>query len=294
MRFLLRTLLTIWLVVTISFVALRLLPGNAIDAQLAGSGLPEEVISARKAAVGLDKPVPLQYLHFLANVLRGELGSSLYDGRTVQEAIWQNLPPTAGLAGLSLLFALLIGVGLGVVGGVRLGMLSRLSRLLTNASFAIPFYWTATLALFLFTLVWIRQYGQTLLPALVLGFHSAGAIARVIQVEIQQNRAAAFIITAQAKGLPNPLISWRHLLRISLLPAITVAGLQAGILFSGTVITESIFSRPGLGQLLLTAVLERDYPIVQGVVLLIAIFYITINTAARWFTVLIDPRLSAL
>ncbi|MCA9915817.1 MAG: ABC transporter permease, partial [Anaerolineae bacterium] len=108
------------------------------------------------------------------------------------------------------------------------------------------------------------------------------------------NRAAAFLITAQAKGLPNYLITWRHLLRISLLPAITVAALQAGILFSGTVITESIFSRPGLGQLLLSAVLERDYPIVQGVVLLIALLYITINAVARWLIVFIDPRLSIL
>ncbi len=294
MHFLLRTLFTIWLAVTISFVALRLLPGNAIDAQLAGSGLPEEVVEARKAAVGLDDPLLLQYIHFMTNMVRGDLGSSLYDGRTVQEAILQNLLPTVQLAGSSFVFALLIGVGLGVLGGLQLRVLSRAAQVLTNMSFAIPFYWTATLALFLFALSWMQQYGQTLLPALVLGFHSAGAIARVIQVEIQQNRAAAFIITAQAKGLPNHTITWRHLLRVSLLPAITVAGLQAGILFSGTVITESIFSRPGLGQLLLTAVLERDYPVVQGVVLLIAVLYITVNVASRWLVVMADPRLSTL
>jgi len=292
MSFLLRAIFTIWLALTVSFVALRILPGNAIDAQLAGSGLPEETIEARRATLGVDNPLLEQYGEFLVNLLRGDLGSSLYDGRTVQEAIWQNLLPTAQLAGLSFALSLLIGVGLGVLGGLQVESLSDVARFLTNISFAVPVIWTASLALFLFIVAWVQQYGQLLIPALVLGFHSAGAIARVIQVEMQQNRNASFVLTARAKGLQERLVIWRHLLRVSLLPAISIAGLQAGILFSGTVITESIFSRPGLGQLLLTATLERDYPIVQGVVLLIAVLYITINAIARWITVLVDPRLS--
>ncbi len=292
MLLILRAVLTIWLALTVTFFGLRILPGNAIDAQLAGSGLPEETIADRKTSLGLTSPISQQYIDFLLGILGGELGTSLYDGRTVQEAIWQNMQPTAQLASLAFGFALCIGVGLGILGGLRLTIISPLARFLTSTSFAIPVFWTATLALFLFSLAWVQRFGQTFVPALVLGFHSAGAIARVIQVEMLDNHTADFMLTARAKGLQETVVIWRHLLRISLIPAIAVAGLQAGILFSGTVITENIFSRPGLGQLLLTATLERDYPIVQGVVLLIAVLYVVINVAAQWLTTLVDPRLS--
>ncbi len=283
-------IVTIWIAITLAFFALRLLPGNAIDAQLQGSGLPQATIDARKASLGYDDSLLVQYFNYLFDFVQGKWGQSLYTGQTVQEAISSRLPSTVTLAGYSIMLAIILGIGLGVVAGIST-KLSFLAQLIIDSSLGIPIYVTATILLFIIASRIGNIQGGVLLPMLALGFHTSGAIARIIETNLINIQQAPFIQTAKAKGLRDSYIIFSHMLRLALLPAISVIALQAGILFSGTVITESIFSRAGLGLLLLDATVQRDYPIVQGVVVLTAITYIVFNAIADIFTQILDPRL---
>lgn len=285
-------LITIWLAVTLAFFALRLLPGNAIEAQLSGSGQPPEVVAERKAAYGLDKPLVVQYVSFLARLMRGDLGKSLYGGQTVTEILIQRFPPTLTLAGLSMVIAILLGLLLGIGGGLEMAIASPFLRLITDLSFGVPVYWTGTVTLFVLG-AWLGGvHGNVMLPVMVLGFHASGAIARVVQVNVRDAYHADFVRTARSKGLPERTVILRHVLRVGLIPVITIIALQSGILFSGTVITETIFLRPGIGQLLLDATLQRNYPVVQGVVIVVAVIYVIFNRFADIATRIFDPRIA--
>lgn len=285
-------LLTMFLAVTLAFFALRLLPGNAIDAQLQGAGLPPETIAARKASLGFDKPLHIQYINYLIGLVSGDWGQSLYEGQTVLEIIQSRLPQTVSLATFSLLLAILLGITLGLLSGLQT-IFSPIARILIDLSLGIPVYFTATLLLFIVAARIGGIQRGLILPVLALGFHTSGAIARIIETNLKSIWQSAFIQTARAKGLPESAITHRHILKLALLPAIPVIGLQAGILFSGTVITETIFGRAGLGLLLLDATLERDYPVVQGIVVLAAIFYLALNKIANLTVHLLDPRLTS-
>lgn len=284
-------LMTIWLAITLAFFALRLLPGNVIDAQLHGSGLPQATIDARKASLGFDKPLIIQYVNYIIGLPFGNWGQSLYTGQTVGEALSNRLPSTLSLASISMVLAIILGVMLGIFSGIP-SKITQVSRLIIDLSLGIPIYFTATILLFVVAARVGGLQSGLFLPVMALGFHTSGAIARVIETNLSAVQQAPFIQTAKAKGLPRKVIIYRHMLRIVLLPTIPVMALQAGILFSGTVITEVIFGRAGLGLLLLDATLQQDYPIVQGVVVLTAITYIIFNTLADILTQLLDPRLS--
>ncbi len=286
-----RGLLTIWLALTIAFIGLRLLPGNAISAQLQGSGLPQTTIDARVAAIGYNQPIVNQYGHYLMGILTGDWGQSLYTGQTVSEAMSNRLSSTANLAFYSISLAIILGIILGFLAGLP-NAIRWLAQLLVNLSLSIPIYVTATILL----LVIAARIGGTqqnlLLPVITLGFHSSGAIARVIATNIQQVQQSDYIRTAYAKGLPTNAILRRHMLPLVIIPTISIIGLQSGILLSGAVITETIFGRAGLGLLLLDATLQRDYPIVQGIVALAALIYVIINQLADTLIMFIDPRLN--
>ena len=286
----LSALFTLWLTLTLTFFALRLLPGSAVDAQFAQSGASQTVIDQRREALGLDKSIPAQYRAFLVDLSRGHLGDSLYSGQTVTAMMRQRLPGTLELATWSLLLAIGLGVSWGILAGLRTGYLSQIARLLIDLSVSLPVYWTGTLVLFVLVAA-LGGQRQLIWPVLVLGFHTAGAIARLLETEVHQITDAPFVRTARAKGLPERLILFRHILRPTLAPVLQVIALQTGILLSGTVITETLFSRPGLGLMLWNATLERDYPVVQGIIILIATFYITLNALADILAQLIDPRM---
>lgn len=290
-RRVLSMLITIWLAITLAFFALHLLPSNVIDTQLQGSGLPQAVIDARKASLGYDKPIILQYINYLGDFLLGDWGQSLYTGQTVAEAINNRLQSTTILASYSIVLSIFLGIIFGITAGIK-SKISFLARFIIDLSIGIPIYVTATVLLFLVASRIGNIQGGLLLPMIALGFHTSGAIARIIETNLQDIQIASFIQTARAKGLTNTVIIYRHMLKIALLPTIPIIALQAGVLFSGTVIIETIFSRAGLGLLLLDATLQRDYPIVQGIVVLIVIIYIVINTLADILTQLLDPRLS--
>jgi peptide/nickel transport system permease protein len=291
MKALLGFLLSLGLAATLAFFALRFLPGNALDAQLQGSGLSQEAIQTRKALLGWDKPLLWQYANFLWGLVRGDLGISLYSGQTVAEMIGSRLPNTLSLASLGMLLSIGLGLGLGFASNLT-NLFRPLFRLIVDLSLAIPVYLTATLALFLLAPYLSGIQNNLLLPVIVLGFHGSGAIARIIASTVKDLESAPFILSARAKGLDESYIRRVHLLKLALLPAIPVIGTQTGILFSGTVLTESIFGRAGLGVLLLDAVLQRNYPVVQGVVILSAAIYLFSNSLADILIYWLDPRIS--
>lgn len=292
-------LFTVWLAVTLVFFALRLLPGDAVQAQLIQSGASAEVIAARRAQQGLDAPWPVQYGRYWLRFVQGDLGYSLFDGQAVTDLIFQRLGPTLHLAGGALLAGCVLGLSLGIVGGIN-SFFSPAARIIINVALSTPIYWTGTLAIWLFAVQMglLPSAGEDglpglILPVAVLGFHTSGGIGRAVETSVRENLNADFVRTARSKGLPEALVLRRHVLRVGLLPVITVIALQTGFLLGGAVITESLFVRPGLGRLLLDSTLQQDYPVVQGITALTAAAYTLLNMAADILYAWFDPRIAA-
>lgn len=297
---LVRALFTAWLALTLVFVALRILPGDALEAQLVGTGASEAQIAERRAALGLDQPVGVQYLQMLGGLLRGDLGRSLISGRPVTDMIAEQFGATAALAA----GALIVGVGVGLILGASAALAgARIVRLLAAGLIALllsaPVYWTGTLAIYLFSvgLRWLPSGGDgadmrfLILPWGVLGLALAGSVARLAADGLRGVRAADFIRTARGKGLYPRLIMWRHMLRAAAGPLVALIALQTGFLLGGAVVTEMLFVRRGVGQVLLNAINTRDYPVVQGVVMLSAILYSAAQALGDMAAAALDPRL---
>jgi peptide/nickel transport system permease protein len=296
LRRLLYFLLVIWVTATLTFFLLRALPGDALGAQLAQSGAGPEMIDTVRAQMGLDAPLVMQYAHFLAGLVRGDLGYSLLDGQPVNQMISQQLPPTALLALSAVFLASVLGIALGTLGALD-SPASSAARVLITLSISTPIYWTGTLAIIVFAVMlgWLPSTGtgrleHLILPVGVLSFHTMGGIARVVQANVATMRMAPFVQAARGRGLPEGYITRQHILRVGLLPVITVIALQAGFLLSGAVITESLFVRPGLGRLLLRSAMLQDYPVVQGIVIFSAVVYTALNMIAAVVQRLVDPR----
>ncbi len=276
-----RLILVVWVAVTLTFFALRLLPGDAVDMQLAQSGASQDAISDVRARLGLDVPPLEQYLRYMAGLLRGDLGASLTSGLPVAEMIGQRLPATIVLALSASALATVAGVVVGVVAAYG----NTLARLLIDLAIGTPIYWTGTLALVAFT----TRPGW--LPVVILAFHTMGGLAQMIAVNVREIKDSAYVTAARGKGLPETLILRRHVLRVALLPVLTVGALQTGFLLGGTVITESLFVRSGIGRLLLDSTLRQDYPVVQGIVVLAALVYASLTALADWTHHWLDPRI---
>lgn len=298
LRRLIGGVVVLWAAATLAFLGGRLVPGDPAAALLAPGAPPEEV-EARRRALGLDRPLSAQYIGFMAGLARGDLGRSWFSGQSVSAALGEALGPTATLALAAMVVAVITGVGLGAIGAIGRGAwVEGVSLLLATLSLSAPVYWTGTLAIALFSvrLGWLPPTGagglrHLLLPALVLGLASAGAIARLVYTQLIAALQAPYIITAQAKGLPRHLILLRHALRNALIPTVTVLGLQFGFLLGGAVLTERVFSRPGLGRLVVQAILQHDLPVVQGAVILGAALYTLVNLLTDLSYGWLDPRL---
>lgn len=276
---------SVWLALTLAFFLLRLLPGDAIQAQGIQAGLSSSAIEDRRQALGLHRPATEQYLHYLAQLGGGDLGVSLVTGESIKALLLTRGISTLKLAFGALFFAIGIGVFLGGVGGLSYHLLlSKIVRWLIDFLIAAPIYLTGTIGVMS---GWIVGFWGAMV---VLGLYAAAPLANTLSIALLSDSQQGHTVTAQAKGLPESIIFWRHRLRVVFHTLISVLTVQIGFLLGGTVITEAIFSQVGLGQSLVDAVLRRDYPVVQGWVLLMAVCQAVIYPTGKAINRIIDPR----
>ena len=307
-RRLLELLPTLFLVSVLIFGLQQLLPGDPALVMAGEEGDPEVVEQIRRQ-YRLDQPLPVQCLHWIGNVLQGDLGESMRIKQPVAQLIAEKLPVTLQLGTMAMLFALLIGIPAGIVSAVRKGTAwDTAANVVALAGLSTPNFWLGIMMIFLFSvsLGWLPASGYvslledplqslatTVMPAFVLGSGIAAVLMRHMRSSLLQAMAADYVRTARAKGLLERQVVLRHGLRNALTPVITLGALEFGTLLSGAVLTEQVFSIPGLGKLIVDAVFNRDYAVVQGVVLVTATVYILLNLLADVLYVLANPRLRA-
>jgi peptide/nickel transport system permease protein len=296
---LLASIPVLWGVTTLVFLAIHLLPGDPAELMLAESGGSAESIAYLRTQLGLDDPLHVQYGRFLLNTLRGDLGRSIFTNRPVLQTILEQLPSTIELALAAMVVAIALGTGLGILAALNHNSwLDNACMTLAVTGVSVPIFWSGLLLILLFssTLHWLPATGQgglrhLLMPAVVLGFASSGTIARLVRSSLLEVLYKEYITTARAKGLSERLILTHHALKNALIPVITVVGLQFGFLLGGAVVTETVFSRQGIGRLIVDAILWKDFPLVQGGVLLAAVTYTLVNLLVDISYAFADPQI---
>jgi len=282
----------------IIFAMVRVIPGDPAMI-MAGPHATEEYVRQIRAQLGLDKHPVTQYLIFLGNLVQGDLGTSTRTALPVTKEIFSRLPNTLLLAMASILIATVLGVTIGIVSGIKQNSLfDYLSMVAALFGLSMPVFWLGLMLMLLFSikLGWLPAVGaetpsHLILPALTLGANSMAIIARMTRSSMLEVVRLDYIRTARSKGLPERLVLSRHALRNALIPVVTVIGLQTGILLGGAVLTEIVFAWPGIGRLLVEAILARDYPVVQGVVLVVATMFIVVNLIVDLLYAYLDPRI---
>jgi peptide/nickel transport system permease protein len=296
-----RLLISVWVLVTAAFLMIHLIPGDPVRAAL-GLQAPQSLVNARRAALGLNDPLWLQYVHWVRNLFEGQLGTSITTGLPVSQLIGQRLPATLELALYSFVVSIAIAVPLGTAMAVltRAGRRRRAELAFTSTSVvlaSIPGFLLAVGLVYIFSvhLGWTPVAGKSgfvsyILPVLSLSLGSALILARVLRVEMLTVLQADYIRTARAKRLPDWLVYLRHALPNALTATITLSGLLLSGLVAGTVLVENVFAWPGLGSTIVQSILAKDYPVVQGIVLVYGIGVLLVNLAVDILLALIDPR----
>ncbi len=287
-------------VATIAFALMYLLPGDPASAMLARSGASAEQIAELRADMGLDSPFFIQFFHYIGNLLQGDLGRSIVSQEPVSTLLWSRLPTTLELVFAALLIAVPVGAWLGVVAAVnKHSWVDRAIIVLSSIGVSMPSFWLALMFILLFS-VWLRWFpafgsgglSHLVLPASVMALGAIGTIARTARTSMLDVLKQDYIRTAWAKGLTRRVILYKHALRNALIPIITIVGLQFGWLVSGSVIIEAVFSRQGIGQLLLSSIIERDFPVVQGAILISALMYVLLNLLVDIIYAVVDPQIN--
>jgi peptide/nickel transport system permease protein len=297
---------TLGFVSVLVFVAIRVLPGDPVLV-MAGPEANPEVVARLRAAMGLDRPLVVQYADWLGKALRGELGTSLQYDVPVGTLILSRMPVTLPLTAMAAFFTVVVAVPLGVYAATRArGPGDYLTMVVAQTGLAVPSFWAGLLLILLFSvrLGWFRSGGfegwalgfwaavrSLLLPAVALGLFQAAVLIRATRSSLLEVLAEDYVRTARAKGVSERLVIVRHALRNALIPVVTVAGLQLGQLLAGSIILESVFALPGLGRLALGAIAARDLPVVQGVTLFVASCIVIINFAVDLSYAWLDPRI---
>ncbi len=285
-------------VLCLVFFLIHLVPGDPVEVMLGESARPADR-EALRAALGLNQPLATQFLHYLNNLLHFDLGTSLHSKRPISEILLERLPATLELSLAALVVAVLIAFPLGVLSAVRKDSVwDHLAMGVSLGGVAIPNFLLGPLLILFFSL-WLGWFpvsgregaGSLVLPALTLGTALAAILSRMLRATLLDVLNEDYIRTARAKGLSPRVVIWKHALRNALLPIITLLGLQLGALLGGAVITEVVFSWPGVGQLVIEAIQRRDYPLVQACVLLISLTYVLVNTLTDVAYGLADPRI---
>ena len=285
--------------VTLVFLLLHFIPTDAVLDRLLGETAPEDQREALRRDLHLDLPLAQQYGIYLGGLARGDLGNSLEHRRPVTSLILERFPATLLLAGAAALVAVLIALPAGMAAArARGGWLDRFAMGFSILGVSIPNFWLGPLLILLFAvrLDWLPVSGMSgpasvVLPALTLGTSMAAYLARMIRGSMLEEMDSDYVRSARSKGLRERAVFWRHLLPNTLIPVVTILALQLGMLLTGAIITESIFAWPGLGQLLLGAIDFRDFPLVQGCVLVIAFAYMAMNLVADAAYAWLDPRI---
>ena len=289
------------------FLMLRLIPGTVVEQMIGADAVASPAMVAQlKAFFGLDQPWYVQYGRWVGQLLQGDLGTSWRTGKPVVSLILERLPVTLELTLFSVAFALVIGMAAGVVSAVRRdGAVDNVTRVGTLLGLSVPVFWQGTMLILFFSLylrwmppvVWVdfftdwrRNLTIMVLPALCLGTASAANIARTTRACMLDVMRSEYIRTAAAKGLAGRVVILKHALRNALIPIVTVAGLQLGILLGGTVVVEEVFTLPGVGRLVLWSIYQRDYPLTQSTILFIALLFMTLNLLVDLLYGYLDPR----
>ena len=293
----------LWAAFTISFIVLFLLPSDPVSLAVdsAGSGTPADAaaIAELQARYGLDQPVLVQYWHSLVGAVQGDFGLSIATGQPVTTAILDAVPSTLGLAGTALVLAVVFGAALAYAATyTRIPWLKNLLHALPPLGVAVPTFWVGLLLLqlFSFRLRWFPAFGDAgaaslVLPAVTLALPTGAVIAQVLATSMATTWKQPFVDVARAKGASRLRVQTRHVLRLSSIPAFTIAGVLVGTLLAGSVVVETVFSRAGVGRLTQTSVLAQDIPVVQGIVVLTSLVFVLVNLAVDLLYPLIDPRI---
>lgn len=303
-----RLIATIWVLLGVTlgaFLIIQLTPGDPARVILGQDASPEAIADLR-SDLGLDQPLPVQYLSFLGNVIRGDLGTSYRSSRPVLNELGSSFPNTVELAVAAVIIATVIGMSLGVLSALKRGtLIDTTATTLTLIGVSIPNFWLGIMLMLAFSyhLGWFPASGRggplwtweglrsVALPAFTLATGSAAVIARITRTSLLEVFDLDYIRTARAKGVREGIVTRRHALANALIPIVTVVGLQFGFLLGGAVVTERIFAWPGLGLVLVNAISNRDLPLVQGALLLVAGVFVLLNLLTDLLYGLLDPRI---
>jgi peptide/nickel transport system permease protein len=301
-RFVLRRLLltipVLFGVATLVFSLIHLVPGDPVLAMLGESASPVDVVDMRER-LGLDRPLLVQYASFMGGALHGDLGRSLRTSQPVTSAIAERMPATLELAVAAMAVAVIIAIPLGILAAVRAGTrVDHAATTLALIGISMPNFWLGPLLAIVFAveLGWLPVSGRgtlahLILPAVTLGASLAAIVARMTRASMLEELRELYVLAARARGVSAARAVLRHAFRNSLIPIVTVLGLQFGSVLTGAIITETIFAWPGVGRLLIQSITARDYPAVQGCILLIAITYVSVNLLVDVLYGVLDPRI---
>lgn len=298
LRRLLYLLPTMLGVVTLVFFFLHMIPGDPVEVML-GETAEQTDKDALRESLGLNDPLLTQYGRFLAGLLRGDIGQSLFYQQSVAKVLAERLPATLRLAAAAMLVALLLAIPIGVAAAVhQYGAFDNLSMLVALFGVSMPNFWLGPMLIWLFAIHfdWLPVGGSEglaalVLPAITLGAALAALLSRMTRASVLEVLSEDFVRTARAKGLPPVKVLFKHVLRNAMIPVLTLIGLQFGALLSGAVITENVFAWPGIGTLFIEAIQTRDYPVVQGCVLYISLGYVLVNLTVDLLYAAVDPRI---
>jgi peptide/nickel transport system permease protein len=286
-------------VLAVTFLMLYVAPGDPVQAMV-GERADSATIARLRAELHLDDPLPMQFVRYLGGVVRGDLGTSYVTGRPILGDLLQRFPATLELAGTAMLFATITGITIGVYGAWRPGTWpDRLSTLWAYLAVSFPVYWVGLLLIMIFavSLRWLPPSGARgplylVLPALTLGMRSVAFLSRMTRAAMQELLQSDFVRTARAKGLGEGRVVLWHAFRNALLPVLTVLGLDFGSYLTGSILTETIFSWPGVGRYVLTAIDKRDLPAVQGSILFLSVVFVLVNLVTDVLYARVDPRVA--
>ncbi len=287
----------LWLIVTMVFLLAHIVPGDPV-AQMLGEGARVEDLAQLRHALGLDLPLWTQYGRYITGVLHGNLGESFRFQQPVLQVVTSHYPATLELSIVALLICALIAIPAGILAAHRRGeRTDHAVGVLTLFGLSIPNFALGPILILVFSVIlgWLPVSGRgglshLVLPAFTLGAALAAILTRMVRTSVIEELSADYVRTARAKGLPESAVLFHHAFRNALIPILTIMGLQFGTLLAGTIVTESIFSWPGIGRLAVQAIGARDYPLLQGCILLIAVSYVFVNLLTDFIYAIVDPR----